>query len=69
MRNPDSVDLLGRQDRVLEQLFEAWRGHDPEGCDRGSKDQGQLGAGYGRREADRRKALCGLRLWRTWSAP
>ena len=37
MRNQDSLDLLGRQDRVLEQLFEAWRSDDPEGCDRGSK--------------------------------
>ena len=31
MRNQDSLDLLGRQDRVLEQLFEAWRSDDPEG--------------------------------------
>ncbi len=37
MRNQDSLDLLGRQDRVLEQLFEAWRSDDPEGRDRGTK--------------------------------
>ena len=37
MRNQDSLELLDRQDRILEQLFEAWRSNDPEGCDRGSK--------------------------------
>lgn len=37
MRNQDSLELLDRQDRILEQLFEAWCSNDPEGCDRGSK--------------------------------
>ncbi len=37
LRTEDSLDLLDRQDRVLEELFEAWRGTDPTGRDQGQK--------------------------------
>jgi hypothetical protein len=37
IRSEDSLDLLDRQDRVLEDLFEQWRVTNPTGCNREEK--------------------------------